>query len=156
VKAVKDEKGLETLQVWRRSLDFAKRIHVEVLSLLPVEEKWALANQLRRASQSVSANIAEGYGRYYFQEGIRFCYIARGSLEESYSYLILANELGYIPDKLLDDLKDEIAEIKRMLNGYISFLKKSKRGENEPGASRVLREEPTDYQTDLDDIFPDS
>ena len=81
-----DAKGLDSLEVWRRSIDFAKLIHDTVLPILPVEEKWGLAQQLRRASQSISANIAEGYGRYYYQEGVRFCYIARGSLEETISF----------------------------------------------------------------------
>jgi len=148
------EKGLESLNVWRRSVDFAKQIHTEVLSILPSEEKWALINQLRRASQSISANIAEGYGRFYYQEGVRFCYIARGSLEESYSYLIIANELGYITDDLLESLKEEITELQRMLNGYISYLKQNKRGENEPGASRIIREEPLQYLNDYEEDPP--
>ena len=74
-----DEKGLETLLIWQRSLEFAKLVCKEVLPQLPSQENWALANQLRRAVQSIPANIAEGYGRYYFQESVRFCYIARGS-----------------------------------------------------------------------------
>jgi four helix bundle protein len=150
-----DEKRLESLNVWRRSVDFAKRIHAEVLSILPGEGKWALTNQLRRASQSISANIAEGYGRYYYQEGVRFCYIARGSLEESYSYLILANELGYITDDLLENLREEITELQRMLNDYISYLKKSKHGENEPGASQAIREVPHQYPNEFEEDSPD-
>jgi len=46
--------------------------------------------------QSIPANIAEGYGRYYYQDNVRFCYIARGSLEETLSHLVLAHELNYI------------------------------------------------------------
>jgi four helix bundle protein len=76
-----EEKGLETLQVWQKAMALAVKVQQEILPLLPPEEKWAMAAQLRRSVQSIPGNIAEGYGRYYFQESVRFCYIARGSLE---------------------------------------------------------------------------
>ena len=75
-------KGLERLETWKKSRDFALSVYKEVLPLLPLEEKWGLNQQIRRSAQSVPANIAEGYGRYYYQENVRFCYVARGSLEE--------------------------------------------------------------------------
>lgn len=74
--------GLEKLDVWRKAQSFAVHIHQEILPKLPKDEKWSLTQQIRRSSQSIPANIAEGHGRYYFQENVRFCYIARGSLEE--------------------------------------------------------------------------
>lgn len=151
-----DAKGLDSLQIWRRSIDFAKLIHDKALPILPVEEKWGLVQQLRRASQSISANIAEGYGRYYYQEGVRFCYIARGSLEESYSHLVLANKLKYLPNDLFEELKKEINELHRMLNGYITFLKRSKRGANEPGSDNSIREEPMHYSIEPDHDIPDN
>ncbi len=76
-----EEKGLETLQVWQKAVTFAIKVQREILPLFPPEEKWAMAQQLRRSVQSIPGNIAEGYGRYYYQESIQFCYIARGSLE---------------------------------------------------------------------------
>lgn len=90
------DKGLETLQVWQKAIALAVQVCKQVLPLLPVQEKWSLADQLRRSVQSIPANIAEGYGRYYYQDSIRFCYIARGSLEETFSHLTLARELGYL------------------------------------------------------------
>ena len=129
-----DDKGLETLQIWRRSLEFARLVCKEILPQLPTQEKWVLANQLRRSVQSVPANIAEGYGRFYFQESVRFCYIARGSLEETFSHLTLAHRLEYLSDSTYLPLNLEIRELRQMLNGYIAFLKASKRGATEPGA----------------------
>ena len=70
--------GIETLKVWQKAMDLAVKVYREIIPLLPVEEKYALASQLRRSAQSIPANIAEGYGRYYYQDNIRFCYIARG------------------------------------------------------------------------------
>ena len=145
-----DEKGLETLLIWQRSLEFAKLVCKEVLPQLPSQENWALANQLRRAVQSIPANIAEGYGRYYFQESVRFCYIARGSLEETFSHLALAYKLEYLSDETHKNLTAEIQELRRMLNGYISFLKESKRGVSEPGSSVYIRESTTPYFADTD------
>ena len=86
--------GLQTLEAWRKSREFAMEIYKQIIPCLPTEEKYNLASQLRRAATSIPANIAEGYGRYYYQSNIQFCYIARGSLEEAKSHLILARDLG--------------------------------------------------------------
>jgi four helix bundle protein len=140
--------SLKRLQVWARAKDFALKIYKQVLPLLPPEEKWNLNQQLRRSSLSVSANIAEGYGRFYYQDNVRFCYIARGSLEETLSHLIFAFEVNFIPNALYKELETEGEEIDKMLNGYISFLKKSKQGANEPGANYAVQEESATYQVE--------
>ena len=80
--------GLDTLQAWQKAREFVVFVHQQIVPVLPDDEKWDLTQQIRRSSKSVMANIAEGYGRYYYQEVIRFCYIARGSLEETYSHLV--------------------------------------------------------------------
>ena len=138
--------GLKKLQVWVRAKDYAVKVYKQVLPLLPPEEKWNLNQQLRRSSLSVSANIAEGYGRFYYQDNVRFCYNARGSLEETLSHLIFTFELDFIPAALYNELEKEGEEIEKMLNGYISFLKKSKQGANEPGANHVVPEESELYE----------
>lgn len=128
------DKGLETLVVWQKAIQFATNICGILISQLPEQEKYALASQIRRSAQSVPANIAEGYGRFYYQEGIRFAYIARGSLEETRSHLTYAHEMMYISNEDFDKYKKEIDEIKKLLNGYINYLKSIKRGVSEPGA----------------------
>lgn len=60
--------GLKRLQVWVRAKDFALKVYKQILPLLPPGEKWNLNQQLQRSSLSVSANIAEGYGRFYYQD----------------------------------------------------------------------------------------
>jgi four helix bundle protein len=140
--------GLKRLQVWVKAKDFAIKIYKNVLPLLPAEEKWNLGQQLRRSSLSISANIAEGYGRFYYQDNVRFCYIARGSLEETLSHLIFAFEVGFIPEPLYKNLESEGEEIDKMLNGYIGYLKKSKQGEHEPGVDRVVHENPAPYNVE--------
>ena len=139
--------GLKRLQVWVRAKDFALKVYKRVLPLLPPEEKWNLGQQLRRSSLSISANIAEGYGRFYYQDNVRFCYNARGSLEETLSHLIFAFEVEFIPESLYKELESEGEEIDKMLNGYIGYLKKSKQGANEPGANHAVREDSEPYET---------
>ena len=140
--AIEKSKGLAGLTVWQESIALAKTIHKEVLPKLPEAEKWAMTSQLRRSSQSISANIAEGYGRYYYQETIRFCYIARGSLEETYSHLHMAKELGYIYEEDFQVLLKSIDSLKKLIGGYIKYLKKIKRGETEPGAAAYKLDTP--------------
>ncbi|NOH00697.1 MAG: four helix bundle protein [Chloroflexi bacterium] len=146
--------GLETLEAWKKARAFVLVVYKEVLPLLPVEEKWHLNQQVRRSAQSVSANIAEGHGRFYYQDNVRFCYIARGSLTETYTHLTLVHDLQYIPDELYTRLKGQIDELIRIINGYIAYLKRSKRGEKEPGANYAVREEAIEYLTE-DDIPPE-
>jgi four helix bundle protein len=140
--------GLRRLKVWVKAQDFALKIYHQVLPLLPAEEKWNLNSQLRRSSLSISANIAEGYSRFYYQENVRFCYIARGSLEETLSHLAFSFQAKYISENLFQQFESEGNEIDKMLNGYISYLKKSKQGANEPGANASVREYQTPYFTD--------
>lgn len=140
--------GLETLEAWKKARVFVLVIYKEVLPLLPVDEKWHLNQQVRRSAQSVPANLAEGHGRFYYQDNVRFCYIARGSLTETYTHLLLAHDLKYISDELFNRLKSQIEELIRIINGYIAYLKRSKRGEKEPGANYTIREEPTEYLTE--------
>ena len=123
---VQGNRGLETLEVWQKSLDYAVDVCQTVLPLLPPEEKWALASQLRRAVQSVPANIAEGYGRYNFQETIHFCYIARGSMAETKTFLIMASRLDYIDEELLEKYLAHLVELGKMLNGFIGHLRRQK------------------------------
>jgi four helix bundle protein len=131
--------GLNRLKVWVRAKDFALAVYKRVLPPLPLEEKWNLNQQLRRSSLSIAANIAEGYGRFYYQDNVRFCYTARGSLDEVLSHLTLAHEMSLISKELYKELTSEGDEIDKMLNGYIAYLKKSKQGANEPGANYSAR-----------------
>jgi four helix bundle protein len=136
------EQSFETLKVWQRSHQLMLEVHKRLLPLMPKEEKFGLTDQLRRSSKSIGANIAEGSGRYYFMDNVRFCYIARGSLDETLNHILTANDLGYCNQELYEELRTQIEEIRRLLNGYISWLKTKKIGVNEPGAGIAVRELP--------------
>lgn len=142
-------KILETLEAWKKAKEFALRVYREALPLLPSEENWNLNQQLRRSSLSIPANIAEGYGRFYYQDNVRFCYIAHGSLEETLSHLVIAFEMKFIPKSLFDSLEQDGEKLTQLINGYIGYLKRSKQGQNEPGANQAVREEIALYDIDL-------
>ena len=122
----KGKRRLETLEVWQQSLDYAVDVCQNVIPKFPSEEKWALASQLRRAVQSIPANIAEGYGRYNYQETIHFCYIARGSMTETKTFLIMAHRMGYLSKKDSEVYLNRLVELGKMLNGFIGHLRKLK------------------------------
>jgi four helix bundle protein len=113
------------LEVWKKARAFRNKIFA-LTRFFPKEERYSLTDQLLRASRSVTANIAEGHGRYHYQENIRFCRIARGSLFEVLDHLICANDCQLIPKETLLELKYEAEQINRILNGYIIYLKKQK------------------------------
>ena len=132
--------GLQRLEVWQRAKDFALRIYRRFTALASAGRKVDLNSQIRRSSLSISANIAEGYGRFYYQENVRFCYNARGSLEETLSHLVFAFEAKYIPKTLFKELSTEGDEIDRMLNGYIAYLKRASRERTNPALPCAIHE----------------
>ena len=125
--------SFENLKVWQKAYELMLFVHGEVVPLLPREEKWDLADQIWRSSKSVGANIAEGYGRFYYKDRVRFCYNARGSLTETESHLVDARHLEYISLQIYQKGRDLAGEAQRSLNGYIDYLKREKPGNNEPG-----------------------
>lgn len=118
-------KTFTDLDVWKKSRNF-KNIISLIISKFPSSEKYLLIDQLKRSSRSITANIAEGHGRYHYQENIQFCRQARGSLMETLDHLITAYDEKLITKEQLEELKIEFEEIQRLLNGYISYLKKKK------------------------------
>lgn len=90
----------------------------------PDREIYGLTNQLRRASVSVPSNIAEGKGRRSKKEYVQFLYRARGSLFEVETQLEIANNLGYFPSGVFDELREDAAGVARVLNGLIASVEK--------------------------------
>ena len=112
------------LDVWKKARVFKNKIF-DLVKSFPVEEKYRLSDQLIRASRSVNANISEGHGRYTFKDQLHFCIQARGSLSECYNHLIDAYDLKLINLEELKTMKTMIDEIERLLNGYITYLRKN-------------------------------
>jgi four helix bundle protein len=108
------------LEVWKRSLDLVEKVYAMTRSF-PKEEVYGLSLQMRRAAVSVPSNIAEGAARGSHKEFIQFLYVALGSLEELETQFILACRVGFMADRSLPGMIDEI---RKMLLGLLRFLKR--------------------------------
>ncbi|CAN5554237.1 four helix bundle protein [soil metagenome] len=111
----------EDLEAWKLARSLRNEIFI-LTKKFPPEEKYRLTDQLVRASRSISANIAEGYGRYHFKDNAKFCRIARGSLIEVLDHLICAFDCSIIDEEILNEYRFKIAQNKKVLNGYIAYL----------------------------------
>jgi four helix bundle protein len=112
------------LQVWQKGHAFALKLY-RLSNAFPVEERFGIISQLRRAAVSVPTNIAEGSKRRTRQEYARFLNIAEGSVAEVEYLLILARDLGYLPIAPARESIDEAAEIARMLHGLRSKVERN-------------------------------
>jgi len=117
---------LEDLEIWRITRNFRKDISI-LVKFLPNDEKYRLTDQLLRSSRSVTANIAEGFGRYHYQENIQFCRQARGSLLETLDHLYVALDEKYIEENKFLDLRQKMNHCLKVLNGYIHYLQSKKK-----------------------------
>lgn len=107
--------SFENLEVWQKSRELVKDIY-QTTSKYPKEERFGLTSQLRRASVSISSNIAEGSTRWSKKDQSRFYEIAFGSLIEVLNQLILSTDLEFLQEAQLTELRTKIDQIARMLN----------------------------------------
>ena len=112
--------------VYKNCREFRKKISEIVKKQFPNNEKFLLRSQLLDSSRSVTANIAEGFGRFHYQENIQFCRQARGSLTESMEHIIVSYDEGYIDKVSLKELNKLYRQCLLELNIYIKYLKSSK------------------------------
>lgn len=109
------------LLVWQRSMDLVETVY-RLTGSFPSVEQWGLVSQMRRAAISVPSNIAEGYGRQATGEYRHHISIARGSLLELETQILLARRLKYLQPADTDPVLKEIDEISRMLATLVSKL----------------------------------
>ena len=111
------------LTAWQKSRALVKRVY-GATALFPNDESFGLVRQIRRAVVSVPSNIAEGYGRGSLGDYIRFLQVARGSLFELETQVILANDLEYLTEEQTNSLTEDIQQCARILQGLIASLKR--------------------------------
>jgi four helix bundle protein len=116
------------LEAWQQAFTLVKTIYVAT-SKFPKDELYGLTSQMRRAAVSIPSNIAEGAARESTAEFLRFLYIARGSLAELETQLLISRDLGYIDD--LEQLLSDLERASGLLNGLIRSLKSRTRGVRE-------------------------
>jgi four helix bundle protein len=117
------------LEVWKQCREIRREIW-NLCKGLPREERYRLCDQMIRSSRSATDCIAEGYGRYHYQENIQFCRQSRGSLYELINQMDTALECEYIDETYFDKMIDKIENAVRVLNGYIKYLKGRKERES--------------------------
>ena len=115
-------KNYRDLQVWQKSIEWVEAIY-NASKNFPQDERFGLTSQVRRAAVSVAANIAEGAERTSTGEYLQFLGIARGSLAEVETLLILAERLGLLPTDLREKLLSQASEIGKMLVGLQRSLR---------------------------------
>ena len=114
-------KSFRDLRVWQESIGLVKDIY-SITSQFPDEEKFGLVTQMRRSAVSIPSNIAEGAGRGSQREFAQFLVIARGSLSELETQLIIAKELNYLSD--IAGIENRMQSIFQLLGGLLSKVRK--------------------------------
>ena len=119
-------KGFTELDCYKNGRILRKSIS-ELAGKLPKDEKYELVSQIKRSSRSITANIAEGYGRYTYSDTRHFFIISRGSVTETMEHLTTAFDENYITnDELIVEL-EKCEVIFKLINGFIAYLDRSKK-----------------------------
>lgn len=114
-------RDFKELQVWQKAHRFVLDVYRQSKDF-PLDERFGLTGQLRRAAVSCASNIAEGCGRDGERELARYLSIAAGSASEAEYQLLLARDLTYLPDESHQQLDAQVNEVKKMLNSFIQKL----------------------------------
>ena len=117
-------KSYRELDVWQKAMDLAEMVY-GLAARLPDEERFGLASQLRRAAVSIPANVAEGYGRSHRGDYVRHVSIAKGSLAELETHLLLAVRLSFVTRGQLKETWNLAQDVGKMLTKLIQSLKPS-------------------------------
>lgn len=118
-------KHFTNLDAWRVNHELVLMVY-KITKKFSQDERFGLIKQLRRAASSITANIAEGWGRYHFADKNRFYYQARGSNCEVQNFIILAKDLNYIDPQDYNQLKEKVFQGFQVINGLIRSTEKQK------------------------------
>jgi len=115
-------KSFRDLDIWQMGIDVTVRVY-RVAEALPKREQFGLVSQMSRAAVSVPANVAEGWARDHTKEYLNHLSIARGSLAELETHLVISTKLGYVSEERLAELFTTIDLIGRKLNALQQSLR---------------------------------
>ena len=122
------KKGVSTfedLKCWQAARDLRNCVAKEAAIQLPKSETYRLKDQIIRAARSVSANIAEGYGRFHYKDNAKFCSNSGGSCWEVLDHLIAAHDEKLISDEIYTKGRNQVETTVKLINGYMRYLKKA-------------------------------
>src|SRR4030042_3300322 len=117
--------SFEDLFVYKKSREFSKKT-AQLVKKLPEHEKHRLKDQMTRARRSITNNIAEGYGRFHYQENIQYCRQSRGSICEIIDDLIECRDENYIEGNEFNSLREDGYSLIKIVNKYIAYLQRAK------------------------------
>lgn len=109
------------LQVWQKAMDLVVEVY-NIIKLLPKEEMYGISDQIRRSAVSIPSNIAEGQSRNSAKEFIQFLSIARGSLAELETQLLICVKVNMLPNVKIDNILISTKEIGKMIKGLMNKL----------------------------------
>lgn len=110
------------LIVWRKGHELVVMVY-NITKNFPKKETYSLIDQMRRAAASITANIAEGFGRHSYKEKVQFYYLSKGSLLELENFILIAKDVGYLSDEDFKSLVEKARTVDQLLQG---FIRKSK------------------------------
>ncbi|OGX08336.1 MAG: hypothetical protein A2Z88_01045 [Omnitrophica WOR_2 bacterium GWA2_47_8] len=114
--------GFENLRIWQKANELMTEIH-NIAKRLPMTEKYRIRDQIERSSASVSANIAEGYSSYYYNDKIKGMYTARKEAGETQSHLRALESRKYLSEAQTKKLIEEYEGLVRGINAYINYVR---------------------------------
>ena len=109
------------MPIWQVAMEIAVEIF-KITETLPKKEDYGLTSQIRRAALSISANIAEAFGRKHTKDKVNFYYFARGSITETQSHVEYARKVGYIDSKSSEEIDRRLGMLVHDLNKVIATL----------------------------------
>ncbi|MBI3109913.1 four helix bundle protein [Candidatus Daviesbacteria bacterium] len=115
-------KSFTDLNVWKESHKLVLMIY-KITNSFPSKETYSLIDQMRRAVASITANIAEGFGRQTYREKAQFYYLAQGSLLELKNFILIAKDVGYLKSADFNQLADQANISHKLLQGFIQKTK---------------------------------
>lgn len=120
-------RSFEDLDCWKAGRAVRLFVARRIFPALPKEERYRMGDQILRAGRSITANIAEGYGRFHYLDTAKFLSNARGSTWEVLDHVITGVDEGMLGEELLTETRDLVVSAARLNNGYAKYLKRKAR-----------------------------
>ena len=127
-------RSFEDLECWKAGRELRLFVARRIIPVLPREERYRLGGQILEAARSITANIAEGYGRFHYLDNSKFCSNARGSCTEVLDHLITARDEEMISIPLLQEGRAKVDFALKLINGYMAYLKRAASSKAKPDA----------------------
>jgi four helix bundle protein len=125
---------LEDIIAWQEARILMQMVY-EVTKDFPADEKYNLIKHMRECTRNIPGNIAEGFGRFHYQEAMQFYRIARGSLAELKSDMYCSFDCQYLNKETFQKLIDQNEKVGKLLNGFINSAQEAKRNFNNPNTN---------------------